>query len=273
MVRRFKLSVALALLMLAGFVHAGSFVIGVAPHTSARVIVAQYQPLRLFLERALGEQVEIVTAPDFTEYARRAMNQAYDLAITTGHQARMLQADAGYLPLLTYQADFKAVVVVAGDSPARAAGDLKGGTVLGLSPTSLVTMWGMHWLRDEGVRDVTIRHVSAADSVAQLILSGQAVAGFMSTANFSKLAPSTQARLKVLTESEAMAGRVYVLNNREAGRKAAIEQALWAFAETAEGKAYFAANSLDGYRKLRARELDKMERYADEVRRVLRSGQ
>lgn len=273
MARPFKLGIALALLMLAGVVNAGSFVIGVAPHTSARVIVAQYQPLRLFLERALGQPVEIVTAPDFTEYARRAMHQAYDLAITTGHQARMLQADAGYHPLLTYLADFKAIVVVAGNSPARDAGNLKGGTVLGLSPTSLVTLWGMHWLRDEGVKDVTIRHVSAADSVAQLILSGQAVAGFMSTANFSKLAPATRARLKILTESEAMAGRVYVLNNRQAGRKAAIDQALWDFAETAEGKAYFAANALDGYRKLRARELDKMERYADEVRRVLRGGQ
>ena len=34
--------------------------------------------------------VEIVTAPDFTEFARRAMAQDYDIAITTGHQARLL---------------------------------------------------------------------------------------------------------------------------------------------------------------------------------------
>jgi len=268
--RFLKYCFALALLVAAGFSQADSFKIGVAPHTSARVIVAQYQPLRLFLEAVLGMPVEIVTAPDFTEYARRAMNQEYDLAITTGHHARMLQADARYLPLLTYQADFKAIAVVAGNSPARVAKDLKGGTVLGLSTTSLVTLWGLHWLKDAGVKDVNIRYVSAADSVAQLILSGEAVAGFMSTANFSKLVPDVQARLRVLDESEAMAGRVYLLNNREAARQAGVDKALWAFAESVEGKRYFESNKLDGYRKLRPQELEKMERYADEVRKVLR---
>lgn len=270
MIRFLKFCFVFALLVSAGFAQADSFKIGVAPHTSARVIVAQYQPLRLFLEAALGQPVEIVTAPDFTEYARRAMNQEYDLAITTGHQARMLQADARYLPLLTYLADFRAIAVVTGNSPARAAKDLKGGSVLGLSPTSLVTLWGLHWLKDAGIKDAAIRYVSAADSVAQLLLSGEAVAGFMSTANFSKLAPEVQARLRVLDESEAMAGRVYLLNSREAARQAGVDKALWAFAESAEGKHYFEANKLDGYRKLRPRELEKMERYADEVRAVLR---
>lgn len=79
------------------------FRIGVAPHSSARVIIEMYQPLRLHLEQALHLPVEIVTAPDFTEFARRAMAQQYDIAITTGHQARLLQTDAGYLPLLTLE--------------------------------------------------------------------------------------------------------------------------------------------------------------------------
>jgi phosphonate transport system substrate-binding protein len=269
MTRFLSLCSAFCLFLLAGFAHGDSFKIGVAPHTSARVILEQYQPLRLYLEKALAEPVEIITAPDFTEYARRAMNQEYDLAITTGHQARMLQADAHYLPLLTYKADFKAIAVVAGNSPARAAKDLKG-TVLGLSPTSLVSLWGIHWLKDEGGKDITIRHVSAADSVAQLILSGEAVAGFMSTANFSKLAPDVQARLRVLDESDSLAGRVYLLNGRLAARQKAVDKALWAFAETPEAKKYFESTKLDGYRKLRPKELEKMERYADEVRQVLR---
>jgi phosphonate transport system substrate-binding protein len=79
-----------------------SFILGVAPHTSARVILEMYQPLRLHLEKSLGNPVEVVTAPDFNEFARRALAQEYDLAITTGHQARLLQTDANYLPLLTY---------------------------------------------------------------------------------------------------------------------------------------------------------------------------
>ena len=87
--------------------------LGVAPHTSARVILEMYQLLRLYLERALGQSVDVVTAPDFTEFARRMLHQDYDLAITTGHQARLAQTDAHYKPLLTYSADFRVVGLVA----------------------------------------------------------------------------------------------------------------------------------------------------------------
>ncbi len=69
------------------------FRIGVAPHTSTRVILELYQPLRLHLEKELGGPAEILTAPDFTEFARRSLHHEYDLVITTGHQARLLEID------------------------------------------------------------------------------------------------------------------------------------------------------------------------------------
>jgi phosphonate transport system substrate-binding protein len=249
---------------------AGSFSIGVAPHTSARVILEMYQPLRAYLEKALGLPVEIVTAPDFTEFARRALNQDYDLAITTGHQARLLQTDAHYVPLLTYKADFKAVAMVAAKGKVQTSADLHGKKALGLSPASLVTLWGQHWLKNSGLSDVPVTYVSAADSVAQLLLAGDASVGFVSLANFQKLTPEVQAGLSILAESTAMAGRVYVLNSRRAALKNKLDAALWAFAETAEGKAYFEKNKLEGYRKLKPRELEAMDPFAAEVRLTLK---
>jgi phosphonate transport system substrate-binding protein len=245
------------------------FIIGVAPHTSARVILETYQPLRLHLEKALAMPVEIRTAPDFTDFVRRALAQEYDIAITTGHQARLLQTDAKYLPLLTYKAGFKAVAIVAAKGPVRKAKDLKGTNVLGLSSSSLVTLWGQHWMAENGLASTPIKYVSASDSVAQLVISGEASAGFTSLANFEVLNPNVRSQLRILAESPEMAGRVYVLNNRDAGRKAQIDAALWAFAKSPEGKRYFEIKKLDGYRKLRAQELESMDKYAAEVRKVL----
>ena len=247
----------------------GSFGIGVAPHTSARVILEMYQPLRAHLEKALGMPVEILTAPDFTEFARRAINQDYDLAITTGHQARLLQTDARYTPLLTYRAEFKAVAIVVKGKVKKPA-DLHGAKALGLSSTSLVTLWGQHWLKSSGLSDVPVTYVSAADSVAQLLLAGDASVGFVSLANFQKLAPDVQAGLSILAESPAMAGRVYALNSRRAALKGKVDAALASFAESAEGKAYFERNKLDGYRKLKPKELDAMDPFAAEVRQTLK---
>lgn len=249
-----------------------AFRIGIAPHTSARVIIEQYQPVRRAVEAALGRPVEIVTAPDFTAFARRAVDQEYDIAVTTGHQAELLRKDAAYLPLLTYKADFRAVAVTAAKGPYQTAASLAGTTVLGLSPSSLVTLWGQHWLAEQKLPNIQLRYVSAADSVAQLILAGDASAGFMSLANRAKLAPEVQAQLSTIAESRPMAGRVYMLNGRQADLADPLRKALFAFGETAEGKAYFDANQLDGYRQVTDEELEAMEPLSDEVRSVLKAG-
>ena len=245
------------------------FRIGVAPHSSARVILEMYQPLRRHLEQVLQRPVEIVTAPDFTEFARRGVAQQYDIAITTGHQARLLETDARYLPLLTYKVEFRAVALVTADSPYREPRDLAHSTVIGLSPSSLVTLWGQHWLHRNAVADATLRYVSASDSVGQLLLKSEGSAGFMSLTNFQNLPPAVREKLRVIAESLPMAGRVYVLNARHARLKQTIYDALLAFGDTAEAKQYFARHQLGGYRPLEPRELIAMDPYANEVRLVL----
>lgn len=260
-----------ALLLVAGSVTAQeSFKLGIAPHTSARVIVEMYQPLRLYLEKTLGMPVEVQTAPDFTEFARRALNQEYDIAVTTGHQARLYQTDGGYLPLLTYKADFKAVALVAKESKFRQPADLKGGTALGLSPSSLVTLWGLHWLKQNGLGELPVRYVSAADSVSRQLLAGDGSVAFTSLANFQKLPADQQAALRVLASSEPMAGRVYMLNKRRGALLGQIAAALGSFAESPPGRQYLETNKLEGYRKLRPQELDGMDPYAAEVRAALK---
>lgn len=247
-----------------------AFRIGIAPHTSARVILEMYQPLRVYLEKALGRPVEIVTAGDFTEYARRGIQQQYDLAVTTGHQARLFETDAAYLPLLTYRTDFKAVLLVASSSSYREPRDLANTTVIGLSPASLVTIWGQHWLHRNSVANVNIRYVSASDSVAQLVLNGEGSAGMTSLANYQNLQPAVRDRLRILSESLPLAGRVYLLNKRHAAIKDKVISLLWAFAETPEAQQYFQKYKLDGYRKLDPRELVEMTPYANEVRQALK---
>lgn len=248
-----------------------SFRIGVAPHSSARVIIKMYQPLRQYLEKALGQPVEIVTATDFTEFARRAAAQQYDIAITTGHQARFLQTDAAYLPLLTYAADFLAVALVAKDSAYHTPADLAGTTAYGLSPTSLVTLWGRHWLQRNGVPNVTLKYVSASDSTARLVINGDGSVAFHSLANYQNLPEELRAQLRILDQSLPMVGRVYMLNGRHRARHAEILDALWAFSRTEAAERYFAHYRLGGYRALGERELMEMEPFANEVRKQLRA--
>ena len=143
--------------------------------------------------------------------------------------------------------------------------------MFGLSPASLVTLWGIHWLKENKIDASTVKFVSASDSVAHWILAGEAAAGFTSLANYQKLTPAVRGQLRILAESKPMAGRVYVLNKRHAALQKKIDAALWAFAATPEAKMYFETNKLEGYRKLRPNEMKDMDPYAGEVRKVLNS--
>lgn len=269
--KRFCTVTMIALLFLStGIAAAGDvFIIGIAPHTSPRVILEMYAPLRLHMEKTLGIPVEIVTAPNFDIFAQRSLAQEFDIAVTTGHQARLFQKDAQYIPLLTYKADFKAVALVLANGTIKIPADLKGKDVLGLSPASLVTLWGQHWLAESKVVPGSIKYISASDSVAQLILSGDVAAGFTSLANFQKLDQGVRDQLRIIAESKPLAGRVYVLNTRRVAMQKDIVAALWAFATTPEATKYFETNKLEGYRELKPSEIEDMDIYADETRKLL----
>lgn len=246
------------------------FRVGVAPHTSARLILQQYQPLRASLEKSLGQPVEVATAPDFTDFARRALRGEYDLVITTGHQALLLRDDAHYIALVTYRAPFQAVVVASSSLAATPlAGQVNGKTVLGLSPSSLVTLWGIHWLEQNKIKPQRMQFISAADSMAQWVIQQDAVVGFMSQANYEKLSADVRAQLRVVARSPEMAGRIYLLHPRQAQRQGQLMRLINQFGQSAEGVQYFQENKLDGYRPLKPGELEVMRPYADEVRRTL----
>jgi phosphonate transport system substrate-binding protein len=117
-----------------------------------------------------------------------------------------------------------------------------------------------------------VKYVSASDSVAKLVATGEAAACFVSLANYQKLTPEMRGQLRILAESKPMAGRVYLSNSRRAALQKKIDAALWSFASTPEAKRYFETNKLEGYRKLRTNELKEMDAYANEVRKVLKRG-
>jgi len=273
-----KYRMAVVLLILSGFVWGGAaraenFRVGVAPHSSPRVILALYQPLREALQQALGMPVEIATASDFTDFARKALAFDYDIAVTTAHQAALLRDDAGFIPLATYLADFESLVVTARDSGIRQAVDLNGRAALGLSPSSLVTLWGLGWMQKNHVEPKSVGYITASDSVAQQLLNQEAAVGFMSLPNFEKLKPDVQARLTIFARSGPMPGRVYLLSPQQSQREKAVREALAKFAASEAGRRYFADNLLGGYRPVPAAELDAMRPYAAAVRKQLKGGQ
>jgi phosphonate transport system substrate-binding protein len=234
-------------------------------------LLVSYQPLRLFLQTRLQRDVRIVSAPNFEEFLRRAMAGRYDIAITTGHQARLLQTDAGFLPLVTYQADFRVVWVKAANNQAiRRLEDLSGRKVLGLGAGSLTWLWSRQQLAERDVVPASVGFVSASDSVAELIASGAVAAAALSQANLDRLEARLSRQLQVFERSPSFLGRVYMLNPRHADDYATLRQALAAFALTDAAQMYFQRSKLMGYREVQSAELEAMEPYAQALREQIK---
>jgi phosphonate transport system substrate-binding protein len=77
---------------------ASSFILGVLPIHSARVLTERYEPLRAYLEKHLKQPVRIESAADFRRFHERTLRGDFDLTITPAHFARLAQKEAGFVP-------------------------------------------------------------------------------------------------------------------------------------------------------------------------------
>lgn len=244
-----------------------ALVIGMVPVSNAQVLFESYNPLRLFLQTHLQREVRFVTAPDFAEFMRRALAGRYDIAICAGHQARLLQVDAGFLPLVTYQSSFQVYWVKAANNPAIARlEDLNGKKILDLGETSLAGIWSKQQLAQRGVVPAHVGSISSTDSIAEWIVSGKVDAGVLSTIGVAQLNENLQEKIQIFECSPVFMTRTYMLNPRLSGELEAIRAVLDAFALTDEGKAHFQHSKLLGFRDIDPAELAAMEPYARALR-------
>ena len=113
-----------------------------------------------------------------------------------------------------------------------------------------------------------MQFISAADSMAQLVIQHDAVVGFMSQANYENSAPKP-AHSCAWCAQPGNGWRIYLLHPCLASRQAQLMRLIQQFGQSAEGMQYFQENKLDGYRLLKPGELEVMRPYADEARRTL----
>ena len=91
-----------------------------------------------------------------------------------------------------------------------------------------------------------MQFISAADSMAQLVIQQDAVVGFMSQANYENSAPKRTAAAR----GGAQPGngrRIYLLHPVWPADRQQLMR-LIQFGQSAEGMQYFQENKLDGYR-------------------------
>ncbi len=99
---------------------------GFLPFISTNMLVKRFEPLTDYLSKKMGVAVRFETAPDFTTFQRRTVNEKrYDFLLTAPHFYYLAQRDAGYRVVARVDArELYAIIVVRKESPIVSLKDL-----------------------------------------------------------------------------------------------------------------------------------------------------
>jgi phosphonate transport system substrate-binding protein len=247
--------------------------LGLLPNLSARILLAQYQSVREFIERRLQRSVQVSTAPNWNAFYRRTADLDYDVAVTAANMARVAQLDAGYLPLVSYAPQIKGLVVVAKQRPLRGIAELRGQRLALSNPQSLVTLRGMQWLADRGLNrpaDFTTLDTPTDDSVGNLVVRGECAAAMLSGGEFRAIPEDIRGQLQVLVNFADVPSFIVIASPKLPPTQAAtVKQALLDLsAGSDEGKAFFAASGFTAMTEATPALMEQLDVYAADTRRL-----
>ena len=248
---------------------------GVMPNVSARILLAQYQPFRTFLEQELGRVVEVVTAPGLQAFQERSMAGTFGLVVTAANLGRVAELDAGLRPIAIYEPRIAGVIVTLRERALTDAQELRGLTIAMTNPQSLVALKFIHWLRARGLeigRDAWATHARNEDSLAQLLSTTETRAAVMSQGELNAIRPEIRETLVIWQSFVRVPGFLVLLGPRMGEAEGArIIAALARFPGSAQGQAFFAATGFHGIRPVTPADLAELDDVVAETRAFLRA--
>lgn len=240
-------------------------VIGILPTLSPRVLIGNYQPFRLYLERTLKRPVELVTATNFSAFHQSTMSGKYDLVVTAAHLARLAQTEGRLLPLATYQSVNRAVLMTSLSQPLKSVNELKGKTIATLDRSALIVSQTLLWLQNQNLqadKDFKLLETLSHNSAAYSVLSGESALAIVSPAGLKQMPGELQSGLVTFTTLPPLPALMWLANPRIENEVPRLKSVLLAFsAQSAEGKEFFEKTGYMSMREIGHDEMKTLDPY------------
>ncbi len=262
---RWLLISLLAFFSLRVYAQEAPLVIGILPTLSARVLLNNYQPFRIYLEQTLKRPIEMVTATDFTTFHKSTMAGEYDIVVTAAHLGRLAQLEAGYLPLATYKSTNRAILMTSKTAPLKSIQDLRGRTVATLDRFAIIVGQTLVWLQEQKLqerKDFRLLETSSHNSAAYSVLSGESVLAIISPAGWKQIPANIQDGLQIFATLPSIPGVMWLANPRLARETPHLKSVLLNFSPNLpEGKQFFDVTGYQDMREVTPEEMKSLDPY------------
>lgn len=248
-------------------------VVGVLPTLSPRVLINNYQPIRLYLEQTLKRPVALVTAKDFTTFHKSTMAGDYDIVVTAAHLGRLAQVDAGYLPMATYKSVNRALLMTSKASPLKSIRDLRGQTVATLDRFALIAGQARVWLQEQGLHerlDYQLLEASNNNSAGYSVLSGESTLAIISPAGWKQVPADIRDGLQVYATLPPLPSLMWLTSPHLSREIPHLKSVLLAFSPgIPQGKQFFEVTGYQGMREVLPEEMKSLDIYTVYLKKYL----
>ncbi len=215
---------------------------GMVPYQPIQQLIRLYEPVVAVIESSFDAPCRLVSAPDFEQFVERGRAGEFDTVGASPHVARMLNRDAGYLPLVRATAPLQPVMVVATKSDMKNLADMRGKSVMVADLLAVHVLIPMRALRDATMvpgRDIHAVVAGNQRNAVQRMLNGEAPAAIASLSTLGTLPKEMTARVRVLHAFPVgLTPMAYLAHPRHAARVPRLKGALLSFANSDAGRAY-----------------------------------
>ncbi len=134
-------ALALALSLTTASAQARDIVMGLIPAENNEEMIQKFEPMRVHLEKKLGQKVKVFTATDYTGVIEAMKKKRVDIAWFGPLSYYLAEQEAGAEAfavgvMQNGKSTYRSLFVVPGDSPAKSLQDLKGKSVAFVDPAS-----------------------------------------------------------------------------------------------------------------------------------------
>ncbi len=220
-----------------------SIKLGIFPYVSPGQLVKFHIDLKEMFDNVLGKNVVLVTAPDFKEFVKRTQNSYYDFIMTAPHLGRLAEVRDEYRPIAHTMHEVQGVYLTKKSSMINNLNDLNGKVVTLVGRTAIITQMVEKQLNDLGLyngKNITFRFTKTHNNAMYAPLRGESDASVTGIALWTKIGVvKNDNDLKVIGKSPVTIGfQVMASKNVSDLDYKIIEQALFSFHETEQGKKY-----------------------------------
>ncbi len=270
---RFQISIFLTLIFVlsptSAISDSNKITFGFLPYFSASKLIELHTPIVDHIQKKIGQEILMISAPNFKEFQKRTKDGKYDIIFTAPHMARLAELESNYQRVYMSTHRGRPIFLTKQNSGIVSIKDLENKKI-SLPPTRAINYHvALKALKEHGLVDkknITVVETSSHSSALISLLNDQVSVAVMGNAPWNTYKKEYQSQVRVISTSADFPGFLVMANqNLPKTLVLEIQKIALNFTKTDEGKNYLNRTGLEGLAPIDEKIMNELDPYVQAI--------